>query len=104
MAGGQLACPPCEKHGSSSSSPFEQFFPCPAPSCRCGWLTAYPFVLHIPISIPVPSAILKYIAIPILGEYCCAGRARGIFFLPFPTCVCFCPPLTKQSGVPSRRV
>ena len=30
--------------------------------------------------------------------------APGIFFLPFPTRACFCPHLTKQSGVPSRRV
>ena len=30
--------------------------------------------------------------------------ALGIFFGPFPTRACFCPHLTKQFGVPSRRV
>ena len=30
--------------------------------------------------------------------------APGIFFLPFPTRACFCFHLTKQFGVPSRRV
>ena len=40
-----------------------------------------------------------------MGEYYCAGRTPGIFFfftIPHP-CL-FLPPLTKQSGVPSRRI
>ena len=57
----------------------------------------------------------ELVSTTLLPRWCCRGghvgggssapgAHRASFFLPFPTCAHCCPHLTKQFGVPSRRV
>ena len=54
-------------------------------------------------SMAMPNPIPKTAGLPGVQDLRPLVRARHLF-LPFPTRACFCPHLTKQFGVPSRRV